>query len=399
MATYNLKFRPSTVEGKEGRLFYQIIHRRWARQITLPCRILPSEWSEDGLLIAGGPREEYLGRVSKDIERYEDVIRQAVDELDKGLRAYSADDVVARYNCLLEQMSLTDFAASIIRHLSSMGSERTAQIYRDAMKRFMEYRQGAMPLISDITDEEMQVFQAYLRRKGCTPNTTSFYLRILRAIYNRAVERGLVEQANPFRHVFTGNEKTRKRAVGIDVIKKIRDMEMPEKKEGLRFARDMFLFSFYTRGMSFVDMAYLRKRDIQHGILTYRRRKTGQPLTMKVEPVLQELIDRYATDSDYVLPILRKGERQEYINKAHHVNKCLRRISEILGLPQPLTMYVARHSWATAARASNVPMAVISEGMGHDSETTTQIYLASIESNVVDNANSKIIRMINYGRI
>ena len=60
----------------------------------------------------------------------------------------------------------------------------------------------------------------------------------------------------------------------------------------------------------------------------------------------------------------------------------------------PLTMYVARHSWASAAKAKGIPVSVISEGMGHDSESTTQIYLASLDTSIVDSANSIILNSL-----
>ena len=76
------------------------------------------------------------------------------------------------------------------------------------------------------------------------------------------------------------------------------------------------------------------------------------------------------------------------------VNYRLKELSTMLKLQRPLTMYVARHSWASAAKAKNVPLSVISEGMGHDSEATTQIYLASLETSVVDKANKMILGLL-----
>ena len=153
-------------------------------------------------------------------------------------------------------------------------------------------------------------------------------------------------------------------------------------KPSLDFARDMFLFSFYTRGMSFVDMAYLKKTDLQNGILTYRRRKTGQELSIKWEKCMAEIIAKYPEN------------KTDFFNALHLVNYHLKDLSEMLQLQRPLTMYVARHSWASAAKAKNVPLSVISEGMGHDSEATTQIYLASLETSVVDKANKMILGLL-----
>lgn len=165
----------------------------------------------------------------------------------------------------------------------------------------------------------------------------------------------------------------------------------------LDFTRDMFMFSFYTRGMSFVDMAYLKKSDIKNGILTYRRRKTGQELTIKWEKCMADIVAKYPENkTGFLLPIIKEpgNERKQYDNALHLVNYHLKDLSERLKLQRPLTMYVARHSWASAAKAKNIPLSVISEGMGHDSEATTQIYLASLETSVVDKANKMILGLL-----
>ncbi len=123
----------------------------------------------------------------------------------------------------------------------------------------------------------------------------------------------------------------------------------------MAYARDLFLFSFYTRGMSFVDMAYLKKRDLQGGVLTYRRQKTGQRLFIKWERPMQEIVAKYdIPGSPYLLPIIRdtqREERRQYQNAGHFVNRRLKRIGEQLGLAIPLTSYVARHAWASSAKS------------------------------------------------
>lgn len=227
-------------------------------------------------------------------------------------------------------------------------------------------------------------------------NTVSFYNRILRAVYNRAVEKGMTTQRYPFKHVYTGIDKTIKRAVSIKVIRQIKELDL-SASPSLDFARDMFLFSFYTRGMSFVDMSYLKKTDLQNGILTYRRRKTGQLLFIRWKKSMQDIIDKYSANGNtYLLPIIKDEEngRLQYRNTLHLVNNKLKEISNRIGLQPKLTMYVSRHSWASIARSQNIPLSVISEGMGHDSEATTRIYLASLDNSIIDKANDLILKKL-----
>lgn len=383
------------VEGKEGRLFFQVIRNRCIRQITLPYMILPDEWSEEGRLAVGSGRPDYIEEISQGLGKDRGIMEKAVASLD--VRGdYTADDVVEKYNEMAGELQFTTFTGHIIAHLRKMGKDRTAGTYTSAMNSFMTFRKGKRTFLNDMTDEEMQLYQSWLMGNGCGRNTVSFYMRILRAIYNRGVDKGLIEQGNPFRHVFTGNEKTKKRAVSINVIRKIKELDLPERRKSLRFARDIFLFSFYTRGMSFVDIAYLKKDNIRNGFLVYRRRKTGQLLTVKWEPSMKKIAERYESGGEYIFPIVSGGDddRRKYNSAMVRVNKALKTIGTMLHLPAPLTMYVARHSWATAARVSNIPISVISEGLGHDSEETTQIYLASIENSVVDKANRRIIGLL-----
>ena len=298
------------------------------------------------------------------------------------------------YQVLQNQQSLFKFIQTIITQLQQMGKQRTSETYRCTLKSFTQFREDKDVLLEDIDPDLMMMYEAYLSNRELTKNTTSFYMRILRAVYNRAVEKDLTTNRNPFKHVYTGIDKTVKRAIPIKVIKQIKCLDL-SLLPSLDLARDMFLFSFYTRGMSFVDMAYLKKKDLSNGVLSYCRRKTGQQLFIRWEKCMQEIVDKYDNPiSEYLLPIIKPmngDERKQYKNAMYLINRKLKTIGNMVGVQLPLTTYVARHSWASAAKNKNVPISVISEGMGHDSELTTQLYLASLDTGVVDNANSMIL--------
>ncbi len=152
------------------------------------------------------------------------------------------------------------------------------------------------------------------------------------------------------------------------------------------------------RGMSFIDMAFLKKTDKANGYIIYCRHKTRQQLTIEWTKDMQEIVDKYPPNpTRYLLPIITSNginERCAYRNSLFKINKRLKEVAEMLDLPIPLTLYVARHSWASVAKAKGVPLSVISEGLGHDSEATTQIYLSSLDSSVVDKANSMILKSL-----
>ena len=293
---------------------------------------------------------------------------------------------------------LFSFMEGVIADLRKVGKIRTSETYGTTLNSFKRFRGNIDVPLENLDSCMMVAYEVYLKNNGVSPNSSSFYMRNLRAVYNRAVDKGLISQRFPFKHVYTGVDRTVKRAVPLKVVKRIKEMDFAMNPT-FDFARDMFLFSFYTRGMSFVDMAYLRNRDLQNGVLSYRRRKTGQKLYVKWEKCMQDIVDKYDTSlSDYLLPVIRPlsevEERKQYIYAAHNINRCLKIIGKELGLSVPLTMYVARHSWASIAKSKNVPLSVISEGMGHDSEATTRIYLASLDTVAIDKANRLILRSL-----
>lgn len=401
MASVKVKFRPSSIDGKEGSIYYQVIHNRVVCQIRTDCRIFESEWNGKTLTVvvpvwASDERKNYLQSVVKCIEWDIKRLKAITSLYDKRSESYTADDIVAKFDEQANEQSLFSFMQGVIGQLKRLNRVRTSETYAATLSSFMKFRDGQDILLCEMDSDTMMLYESWLKAKGICPNTVSFYMRILRAVYNRAVEKELVEQKHPFKHVYTGIDKTVKRAVPLKAIKRIKELDLTLKPH-LDYARDMFLFSFYTRGMSFIDMAYLKKSDLKNGILTYRRKKTNQQLSIKWEKCMAEIVAKYKDRSttQYLLPIITDPlteERIQYRNALCRVNVALKEVARLANLSIPLTMYCGRHSWASIAKSKNIPLSVISEGMGHDSEETTRIYLASLDSNVIDKANSLILK-------
>ena len=397
MTSIKIKFRPSTVDGKEGGIYFQIIHNRVVRQLNTEYKVFAEEWNaESESVVIKGSRSNFLLGIQERLLWDATRLEKAVRTLETERRRFTADDIITMFHKQTKDSSLFSFMHGVIAQLKQLGKIRTSQTYTATLKSFMAFRENQDVPLDGVSSDLMLLYEAHLKARDVSMNTISFYMRNLRAVYNRAVEKGLTAQNKPFRHVYTGVDKTIKRAIPIKEIKALKELDL-SLKPSLDFARDMFMFSFYTRGMSFIDMAYLKKSDLQNGILTYRRRKTGQQLTIKWEKCMEDIVSKYPKNqTDYLLPIIKEtvNERRQYDNALHLVNYHLKGLSSMLKLQRPLTMYVARHSWASAAKAKNVPLSVISEGMGHDSEATTQIYLASLETSVVDKANKMILGLL-----
>lgn len=306
--------------------------------------------------------------------------------------------------------SLFQFMNLLIVLLLKNGQYRTSLHYKATLNSFKRYRDNRDIALSEIDADVMRSYEAYLHHTAeVCKNTSSFYLRILRATYNKAVAKGLTPQQHPFTNVYTGIAPTRKRAIPTEDVSQIKRLhsvkELTPKEE---MARDTFLMSFYLRGISFIDLAHLRKSDLKDGFLHYTRRKTGQRLTIRWEDDMQELLEKYQVQtvtSPYLFPFLvddgktrqdkTVGKKQKEVHLYHNaearISYHLRKLGAKIGVKGKLTLYVARHSWATTARDNDISISVISEALGHHSETTTQIYLNSIKSSEVDDANAKIL--------
>lgn len=400
MATVKVKFRASSIPDKEGTLFFQVIHNRVTRQIATGYKIFKREWNADKseVILPGSEplRHDYLLSVKGALTANELKIKSIIARLDKAGSDYSVEKVIDLFNEPKNDDDFIAFAQRLINRLKQVGKRQTADTYTTVLNSFKRFRKEQDLPLDDVDSALVMEYETWLKENGICKNTVSFYMRNLRAIYNRAVEKELTTQRFPFKHVYTGIDKTVKRAVPIKIIRQIKELDLTLSPL-LDYARDLFMFSFYTRGMSFVDMSYLKKKDLQHGILTYRRQKTNQQLSIKWEQPMQDIIDKYDTaDSPYLLPIIRdmdRDKRRQYKNASHLVNNKLKKIGEQLGLGIPLTSYVTRHTWASIAKSKNIPVSTISEALGHDSETTTRIYLTSLDTSSVDKANSIVLKL------
>lgn len=401
MTSIKLKFRAHTDSTKEGALYFQVIHDRVVKQVKTDFRIYEYEWDKQrGDIIKEYPftaeRKEALKIICDKVAWARRKLEQIVKALEDSCGAYMTDDIIRRYKeSASDKTSVFEYMCRQSERMKKLGRVRTSETYQQTLRSFMKFRND-VDLYFDMLDADVvEQYESSMRTNNLSRNTTSFYMRILRCIYNRAVEDGLTQQTDPFRRVYTGVDKTAKRAITLKDIKRIKELDLMDKP-ALDYARDMFLFSFYLRGISFIDLAYLRKRDLSNGYISYIRKKTGQQLTIRWERSMQEIIDKYPENpTQYLLPIITQQdgtERKQYLNKILFVNRKLKQVAKLDKISTPLTMYVTRHSWASIAKSKNVPLSVISEGMGHDNEETTRIYLASIQTNQIDNANHRILK-------
>lgn len=293
-----------------------------------------------------------------------------------------------------------EFMDRQIRLLKRCNRYGTASNYRRARNSLARFLGGNDIPFKAMNESLIQRYNSYLVGRGLLRNSISFHMRVWRAVYNKAAAQRLARRDHPFHHVYTGIDRTAKRAIDERLVARLKHMRL-QKDPDLDFARDLFIFSYCTRGMAFIDVANLRKSEIRDNTIRYSRQKTSQPLLIRIEGPIQRLIEKYLPrneGSPYLFPFL-KGDDPErdfrrYKRALNYYNRQLKRLSELLPQGSKLTSYTPRHSWASAARKHNIPLSVISAGLGHNSQKTTEIYLATLESSIIDAANQQLIRLL-----
>ncbi|MBP1593060.1 MAG: Tyrosine type site-specific recombinase [Bacteroidetes bacterium] len=381
-------------------LVFQILHKR-KKKVIYSSYHLYSEFFDNKMMKI----VNYKGRKCPHADEINEYIDSTVHSIESTLsfleeqgRDFSVSDIVELYKSNKDNSFVIVYMRNLIMSLKDEGKTGTANAYQSTLNCLLRYLgKNRCFCFNEITVKWLNQFISWLHKADLKTNTVNFYLRILRAVYNRAYNEGVsgVCSFSPFRKISLASAKTTKRAIDSDSINQIVNATI-DSDNRLVLARDLFLFSFYSRGMSFVDMAFLKYSNISDGVIYYIRSKTKQPIRVKLVEPLQEIIEKYRNRGEYVFPILNSGSKKlynQYRSGLKRYNNHLRNLSLKLNLERPLTSYVARHSWATLARNSGVPVSVISEGLGHNTEKITYTYLASLDPFVLDSANENIIKL------
>lgn len=395
MATIKVKLHPSSIQRKAGTIYYQVTHRHTIRCISTNLHIMPKDWDEIGQRIVSD--DIAINIIQNRIDCEVSLLQAIIKNLSITGLSYTADDIVRLFKTPGNNISIISFMKEQIEYLRRCNKFGTAKNYECAMRSFARSLNGDIAIIA-INERIIKNYNVYLLQRGIMRNSISFYMRILRAVYNKAVYNHLTEQTNPFQNVYTGIDNTKKKAIDEKIIAKLYKLDL-SKESHLELARDIFIFSYCARGMAFVDIAYLKKKDIQDGTICYTRHKTGQLLSVKIEPNMKKIIDKHTNSTSiYVFPFLNSSDTNNAYNQYRKAinlyNRQLKELSQKLPINGTLTSYTARHSWANAARKHNAPIAIISAGLGHTSEKTTRIYLTSLENNAIDAVNKGIISML-----
>lgn len=293
----------------------------------------------------------------------------------------------------------------------------------------------SVPIHEAYTAEILKAYQSWLMERESAPNTISTYMRSLKAVYNRWTPPGTVDH-NPtlFKDVNTRVESPTKRALTPKQMNELESTDFNRLTEEQQHTLAYFLLMFMLRGMPFIDLAHLRKTDMQGRTIVYTRHKTDRPIIVDVPTEAMRLIRKFKdrTDSVYLFPILEdkrnadketdstkpndngKGDniksgngkdsnrkQKESRKQYDHYQAALRKFNRSLGalmkelLPGvKVSSYTARHTWATLAYHIGVPVEKISQSMGHSSILVTMAYLKPFDHEMIDKINRQVLSFV-----
>ena len=378
-------------------------HDRTTKFVALGLSVEPHYWDKDTELVLPTCPERITlqSQIDRTLAGYHKKI-QRLEALDIPVNFETLFD--AKPACSVG-ITIEDGFKAEIERLESLGKINSATKHKYALQVLDGYKPTTMALEA-IDLDYLKGLELYLRQRGNKDNSIATRFAIFKAIYNKAVKEGKVAvKQNPFSIYQVGSlwAKTRKRAIDKDDIQRLIDLEITEghTTEYRRLAKDLFLFSYFTAGMNFGDIARLRYKDILRGRVNYSRHKTQKLLSFQLVPMALQILEKYGTaghGEDYIFPILNRHEHttpQQIFNRLHKVlrkvNRELKVLGEMIGLEMPLTTYVARHTYATVLKRSGVSVALISESLGHSDLSTTQIYLDSFENSQIDAAMQHLL--------
>lgn len=386
-------FRYKKLKDGSHPIVIQVIKDGSRKLINLGFSARPNQWDDENN-VPNSKHPDYKSLILHIKEKRSQAVQALVD-LEHEKRPYTIEELVEKIKGSDQYYSFYEFTENLISKLTRTGNLGNARVYENTFNVFKKFMDDKDIDFKALNYKKIKEFEEYLYSKDRKVNTVSVHLRTLRAIYNRAIKEKIVrKELYPFDDIKISKEETQKLAITREDIDKIRDLDLSDNIE-LEKARDYFMFSFYMRGMSFIDLAYLKGKNINNGRINYTRKKTRQKFSIKLTENAKQIIGKYSDLSDpdsFIFPIIqRKGDEYlDYRNAMRLSNKKLKTIGEMVGLSTQLSTYVSRHSWATIAKRSGISTAIISEGLGHDTEQTTQIYLDSFGSDVLDDANEKI---------
>lgn len=393
----NLKRRQSTGNHRQATLYLQVICHRKVRQISLPYKVYENEWNKSSQYAIVPPNclpERYLQlmEINRKAKEEKHRILIVIDRLPNN-QPITVDMIIEGYRTLLRGNTFSSYIEQVIKQFAAENRNASVRHYRSLRNSFVDFLSTDNILLNDIDEDLVKRYESWMIERKLHPNTISFYMRNLKALWNRAVDDGIIEaRPTPFKHINTGIGKSTKKAVDVEIIYSMEKLSVKKLSGKVAKARLFFLFCYYAQGMAFIDLAHLTDKNIQGDYLLYTRHKTGERIRIKLLPVMKKIIRCVRQNKEgFLFPILSGPDAsyREYETELRLYNGLLKKLGKLVNAH--LSSYVPRHSWATHIKGLGIPDDLISKGMGHTSVKMTHIYIDLTKCSILDLINKKLI--------
>lgn len=395
-------FKGKTLSNGCHPIILQVIDGKKVRKLSLGLEAKPEEWVED--LSRYSKRHHGFRKQNQILEHFERKAEKIQQDLILEGKPFSHELFRTRFLSAKKQMGVVEFLQVHVNTLGELRKLNTQSTYKSTLNVLKEYSSGQEISFYNIDYEFLMDFEKFLFKRGCTEGGVNHHMRNIRAVFNQAIRKDYCEAAYyPFttKHNDRGyslsrvKSKAKPRALSAEDLEKLKSFPIEDYPD-LIDSYFYFMFSYYTRGMNFTDLARLTRGSIQGGRIHYQRRKTGAYYSIKISPQLKSILSHFDQSPDFLFPILSDFHQTEQ-QQMDRIHKCLRKmnrdlskIGNILDTSIPMTSYVARHTWASTLKRKGYSTELISEGLGHTEIATTKAYLENFSDEMLDSTDEAL---------
>lgn len=378
MAKITIRIREDRVNKKGlAPIELLVFHKGRNKQLSLGRKVKPENWDDERKEVKGEGRQV----TNSVITRQKAKLQNIIDKMILAEEDLSLDEIVRRYRGKSQsEEDLAGYLQSYIDRNPENLQYGTLKYYKTCLERIKEFDKVKL---KHVNEDWLGGFEKFLKKEGNNQNTIFQRLKVIRKIMRLAQREGKV-QHYPFQHYKIKTEKTTRDFLSLEELKKLQGLEgLPKSYE---LVRDVYVFSATTGGIRFGDLCVLQRDSIKDGKISFRNRKTKDPISFRLSKTSQAILDKYS--GDYLFPIIddSKPILGEISRRNAYFNKVLKLLAQKAKINKRLTMHTARHTWATISLNNDISTEVVGKILGHKDLKTTQIY-----TNILDKRKDEAI--------
>jgi len=402
MISYKFTLKSTPNSKGEYSIILVFIKNRINTSLSINKTCNYEDWSFDTQRLKKSHKE--YRQINELIDKYSNRVKEIIYEFESDENSFTIQDIITKFkkkSGKQKVLSYTDFHEALIEEIKNAGKLSTSSIEKDTLKSIQRFLGKTEITFRDLSVDAIYKYQSFLNANKNSQSTIGIRIRTLRSVFNKAIKREIIpESMYPFSKfkVSKIKESGKKEYLSEEELDLLKKANLSENNE--KIARDMFLLSYYGRGINFIDLMQLKKRDLYKETITYKRSKTGVIVNFKLNEFWKQKIDEYASPSEsfYIFNIIHNNQSSEiYINNRKekflklYINKPIKTIINDLGIQKNITYYCARHTFATILKFNNISVDIIKEALGHKDIKSTMSYLNTLPSNTLDKMIDDII--------